>query len=317
MRLRTTIFGAAVIVAAGIGAAAADYPDRPITFQVPFGAGGGTDVAARTYAPYLEKCIGNDATLVILNKPGASGQIGFAELAKSPPDGYMISTLNAPNLEIGAITGSKAYSLDQFELLGNIVGTNVTLVVAKDSPIKTLADLVKAAKEATTPMNVGTSSLGAEDHLTSLRFAKMAGVKFTTLPLESAGNVRNAVVGGHIQLGSLSNSETAPFLDQLRVLAVATPERIADLPDVPTFRELGYDLVAGSNHVLGTRAGVPEEIRAKLAGCIASVAKDPAFLADAKKRSVSLNVMSDTEVKAFIAKEEADLRALWESDPWQ
>jgi tripartite-type tricarboxylate transporter receptor subunit TctC len=311
---KITVFGAALALAATIGLAAAEYPDKPITFQVPFGAGGGTDVAARTYAPYLEKCLGT--TLVVLNKPGASGQLGFAELATSEPDGYLISTLNAPNLEIGAITGT-TYKMEDFELLGNIVGTNVTIVVSKNSPIQTLEDLVKAAKESATPLNLGTSSLGAEDHLMSLRFAKMAGIKFTTLPLESAGNVRNSIIGGHIQVGSLSNNETAPFIDQLRVLAVATPERLPELPDVPTFRELGYDLLAGSNHVLGTRAGVPEEVRAKLAGCIAQVAADPAFLADAKKRSVSLNVMSDEEVKAFIAKEEADLRALWETDPWQ
>jgi tripartite-type tricarboxylate transporter receptor subunit TctC len=316
MGFKSILVGAAVALATSAGVAAAEYPDRPVTFLVPFGAGGGTDVAARTYAPYLEKCLGNNATLVVINKPGASGQLGFAELANSKPDGYTISTLNAPNFEIGAITGT-AYKLDQFELLGNIVGTNVTLVVAKDSPIKTLADLVKVAKESKNPINIGTSSLGAEDHLTGLRFAKMAGIKLTTLPLESAGNVRNAVIGGHIQVGSLSNNETAPFMDQLRVLATATPERLPEMPDVPTFREQGYDLVAGSNHVLGTRAGVPEEIRAKLAGCIQQVAKDPAFLADAKKRSVSLNVMDDKTVKAFIAKENADLQDLWKTDPWQ
>lgn len=315
MNIRTTIFGTAFVVAA-IGTAAAEYPDHPITFLVPFGAGGGTDVAARTYAPYLEKCIGNGVTLVIQNKPGAGGQVGFTELATSQPDGYMISTLNAPNFEVGAITGT-SYKLDQFELLGNIVGTNVTLTVSKDSDIKTLGDLIKAARESPTPMNLGTASIAADDHLMALRFAKMAGVKFTTLPLESASNVRNAVIGGHVKVGSLSNNETAPFLDQLRVLAVASAERVPELPDVPTFRELGYDLVAGSNHVLGTRAGVREEIRAKLAGCIVAVAKDPAFLADAKKRSVSLNVMNDKEVKVFIAREEADLRALWQSDPWQ
>jgi tripartite-type tricarboxylate transporter receptor subunit TctC len=307
-------FGAALAIAAGVSVAAAEYPDRPITFLVPFGAGGGTDVGVRTYAPYLEKCLGG--TMVVENKPGAGGQVGFAQLATSEPDGYLISTLNAPNVEVGAITGT-SYKLDQFELLGNIVGTNVTLSVSKDSDIKTLEDLIKAAKASPTPMNLGTASIAADDHLMALRFAKLADVKFTTLPLESAGNVRNAVIGGHVQVGSLSNNETAPFLDQLTVLAVASEKRVPELPDVPTFRELGYDLVAGSNHVLGTRAGVPEDIRAKLAGCIEQVVKDPAFLADAQKRKVSINFMNAEQVKAFIAKEEADLRALWASDPWQ
>ncbi len=316
MRRTTSLaaFGAALAIAAGVGVAAAEYPDRPITFLVPFGAGGGTDVGVRTYAPYLEKCLGG--TMVVENKPGAGGQVGFAQLATSEPDGYLISTLNAPNVEVGAITGT-SYKLDQFELLGNIVGTNVTLSVSKDSDIKTLEDLIKAAKASPTPMNLGTASIAADDHLMALRFAKLADVKFTTLPLESAGNVRNAVIGGHVQVGSLSNNETAPFLDQLTVLAVASEKRVPELPDVPTFRELGYDLVAGSNHVLGTRAGVPEDIRAKLAGCIEQVVKDPAFLADAQKRKVSINFMNAEQVKAFIAKEEADLRALWASDPWQ
>ncbi|MBP1888191.1 tripartite tricarboxylate transporter substrate binding protein [Sinorhizobium mexicanum] len=316
MNVIPTMFGAALMVAAGIGTAAAEYPDHPITFLIPFGAGGGTDVGVRTAVPYLERCIGNGATIVVENKPGASGQLGFAHLATSNPDGYMISTLNAPNVEVGAITGT-SYTLDKFDLLGNIVGTNVTLAVSKSSNIQTLDDLIKVAKESSTPMNLGTASIAADDHLMALRFAKMAGVRFTTLPLESAGGVRNAVIGGHVQVGSISNTETAPYLDQLRVLAVAAPQRVKELPDVPTFRELGYDLVAGSNHVLGIRAGTPEPIRAKLAGCIAQVAKDPGFLEEAKKRSIALNVMSDSEVKEFISKEDADLRALWKSDPWQ
>ncbi len=109
--------------------------------------GGGTDVAARTYAPYIESCLGT--TVVIVNRPGAGGQIGFAELATSPPDGYMISTLNVPNVQVGAITGT-AYTMDQFEFLGNIVGTNVTLTVGIDSPIETLDDLIEEARSRST-----------------------------------------------------------------------------------------------------------------------------------------------------------------------
>lgn len=314
MKLMPIVFGALLAAAAAVGVARAEYPDHPVRFLVPFGAGGGTDVGARTYAPYLEKCLGQP--VVVENKPGAGGQIGFAELATSEPDGYLFSTLNAPNVEVGAITGT-AYKLDDFELLGNIVGTNVTLAVSQTSDIKTLDDLIAAAKESSTPMNLGTSSLAADDHLMALRFARMAGIKFTTLPLESAGNVRNAIVGGHIMVGSLSNNETAPFVDQIRPLAVAAEERVPELPDTPTFRELGWDLVAGSNHVLGTRKGVSDEVKAKLAGCIDQVVKDPAFLADAEKRKVSINYMDAEQVKAFIAKENADLEELWKTDPWQ
>lgn len=307
----------AVIAAASIAtvAVAAEYPERPITFLVPFGAGGGTDVAVRTYAPLLERCLGGGATIVVQNKPGASGQIGFVELARSAPDGHMISTLNAPNVEIGAITG-KSYTLADFEIIGNIVGTKVALAVRRDSPIQTLADLVREAKSRSQPMNLGMASIGADDHLMALRFAKMAGVKFATLPLEGAANARNALIGGHVEVVSISNTESAPFQDQLRVLAVASEERVPSLSGVPTFRELGYDLVAGSNHVLGIRAGAPEPIRAKLAGCVEQVAADPQFLAEAEKRSISLNVMDAAEATAFVAKEEADLRALWASDPW-
>jgi tripartite-type tricarboxylate transporter receptor subunit TctC len=166
-------------------------------------------------------------------------------------------------------------------------------------------------------MNLGMASIAADDHLMALRFARMAEVRFTTLPLESAANVRNAIIGGHVEVGSISNTEAAPFLEHLRVLAVASAERVPELPDVPTFRELGYDLVAASNHPLATRAGVPEEIRARLADCIAQAAADPDFLEEAKTRSISLNVMSAEETKAFVEAEHADLHALWETEPWQ
>jgi len=307
---------ALVVLMSPTAALAQTYPERPITFLVPFGAGGGTDIAVRTYAPYLEDCIDNGASFVVVNRPGASGIQGFTELATAEPDGYMIATLNAPNVEVGAITRD-SYTLDQFELLGNIVGTNVTLAVDIDSDIETLDDLIAAAEAADPPLNLGMASIGADDHLMALRFASMADVEFNILPLESAGNVRTAILGGHVVVGSISNTETSPFMDQLRVLAVASTERLDSMADVPTFRELGYDLVAGSNHVLGTTARVPEEIVDTLASCIAEVAANPGFLAEAEERAISLNVMGKEEVEEFIANEAAQLRELWETDPWQ
>jgi tripartite-type tricarboxylate transporter receptor subunit TctC len=273
-------------------------------------------LAVRVSSPDLERCLGEGSTVVVVNRPGAGGVVGFIELASSEPDGYMIANLNAPNIAVNAITGS-SYTLEDFEILGNIVGTSVTLAVDKDSDIQSLEDLVDAARNASQPLNLGMASIAADDHLMALRFARLADVDFNYVPLESAPNVRNSILGGHLVVGSISNTETAPFLEELTVLAVASAERLDTLPDVPTFRELGYDLVAGSNHIIGTKAGVPEAIRDKLAGCIDQVGNDPVFLAEATERQISLNVMNAEEAQAFVAAEFAELQDIWEVSPWQ
>ena len=313
MKLYHTIVGATALVMAAAVPALAEYPDRPVTLLIPFSPGGGSDVGARTFQPYLEKCLGG--SIVILNKPGAGGELGFAELAASDPDGYKIGYLNMPNMASGAITKEATWSIDSFAYVGNMIGSRITLSVPKNSPIQTLDDLVALGKSSG-PLSLSVSGIGGDDHLSSLQFAKLVGIEFTVIPFGDGASSRAALLGGNVQVGSMSNSEAANFQEEFRTLGVMDNERTPFLPDIATFKEQGYDIVGGSTQVIGAPAGTPKEIVQKWSDCLGKVAADPAFLEEAKKRALPLSYMTGEQAEAFVRKENEALKALWASDPW-
>ncbi len=298
------------------GPASAAYPDRPITFIVPFSAGGNADLGVRTAEPYLEACLGG-ADIVVVNKPGAGGALGFSEIAAAPADGYTIGIINTPNFYSYPIVKETPWKIDSFELLGSIVGSVVTINVRPDSPIKSLKDLLQFAKTSDKPVNVGVPGIGGGDHLAMLRFADATGVDFTFIPFTDGPLVRNALLGGHIDIAIMSEVNAVSFDGEIVPLATARAERGELLPDTPTFRESGVDLVSSSQHIFAAPAGVPEEVRTKLVACLDQIVKDPAFLADAKTRSVLILNMDADEIKAYVTDEDAVYRKLWQTTPWQ
>ena len=296
--------------------AAAAYPDHPITFINPNSAGGGTDVGVRTWAPYVEECLGDGATFVIMAMPGATGAIGMSEAAKASNDGYTVGSLNMPQFVTNQIAKEMPFTVDTFEYIGNIVGVRSVLAVRPDSEFKTLDDFVKFAKASDAPINVGIGGLGADDHLGGLRFEQMIGEDFNFIPFGDGAQSRNALLGQQVEIAFMSNSEAAQFRDEIRPLAIASAERDALYPDTPTFKEQGYDMVSGSDHIIGTPKGAPEEALTKLRTCVAQAAADPAFLTDAKKRALSLNIMDAAATEAFVRDQERILRELWKTEPW-
>lgn len=315
MRLKSSL---ALLLLASVAAtpAAAEYPERPIAFINPNSAGGGTDVGIRTWAPYVEKCLGNGATFVVTAMPGATGAVGMTEAAKAPNDGYTIASLNMPQFVTNQIGKQMTFTVDTFDFLGNIVGVRSLIAVRPDSQFKTLADFVKFAKESGQPINVGLGGLGADDHLGGLRFEQMLGVDFNFIPFGSGADSRNALLGSQVEIAFMSNSEAAQFRDEIRPLAIAADSRDPLYPDTQTFKEAGFDLISGSDHIIGVPKGAPAEVETKLADCIAQAAKDPAFLADAKKRSLSLNIMDAKQTDAFVREQDKIFRDLWTTNPW-
>jgi len=314
MRSLKILAAVALAVSATTASAWAEFPEKPITFIIPYGPGGTSDVGARTWGPFMEKCLGQP--IVFVNKPGAGGELGFTELAAAAPDGYTIGALNVPNYPAGTITKPDAkYKLDSFVMIGNFYGSIVTINAKKGGQYDTLAKLVDAAKSGTN-INMAISNDGADDHIKMLDFMKQAGVKFTFIPMSDAATSRNAVMGGHVDVSGNSMTEVVPFQDELQTLAVASEEERPELPGIPTFKEQGYDVFGGSNHVIGAPAGTPPEVVEKLSGCLSQVAADPEFQKAAKERSLLLNVMDAKQTTEWVQKESERIKALWESDPW-
>jgi tripartite-type tricarboxylate transporter receptor subunit TctC len=313
VKIASTFLGAAMVALTAAAPALAEYPERAVTLLIPFSPGGGSDVSARTYEPYLEECLGQD--VVIVNKPGAGGELGFAELAQTTPDGYTIGYLNMPNMATGAITKDAPWTIDSFAYVGNVIGSRVTLSVPIESEIQDLDGLVAFAKE-NSPVALSVSGIGGDDHLMALRFSKLAGFDFNVIPFGDGASSRAALMGGHVQVGSMSNSEAALYQDRFRTLGVMDSERSSFLPDIPTFQEQGYDIVGGSTQVIGAPAGTPDEVIQKWSDCLGQVVNDPAFLEDATTRALPLAYMTAEETEQFVRAENEQLKALWESDPW-
>src|ERR671910_3538055 len=162
------------------GAAGAAYPEKPINLIVAYSPGGGTDLIARAIAPYLEKYLGGGARIVIVHRPGAGGEIGFAAIANAPADGYTIGFVNTPPLMTIPIERTAQFGGPQrFELLGNVIDDPCNFAVHADSEIRNLKDLAAYAKANPGRVTVGSSGIGSDDHLLMLMLERAAGGKMT------------------------------------------------------------------------------------------------------------------------------------------
>src|SRR5690606_14653837 len=168
---------------------AAGYPSHPINFIVSYGPGGGTDLVARMMAPFLQKYLGNDSRIVVLNRPGAGGAIGFAELARAQPDGYTIGFINTPNLLTIPIERETSFTWKSFDLIGTVIDDPGAFAVLDTNPVKTLADPTAYAKQNPGDATGGTTGTGSDDHLAMLQFARASGAKLTRVPYKGAGEV--------------------------------------------------------------------------------------------------------------------------------
>lgn len=306
---------AGIMLCASTSMTLAQYPEQPIIFILPVSAGGATDVAARTYAPHLAQCIGKNATIVVTNMPGGNSVVGISAVAASPKDGLTFGALNMPNLVTTTITAERSYTVDSFDFLGSVVGSTSAFSVATGSDIQTLADLVAKAKQGKVRVGVGT--IGSDDHLAFLRFGRAAGISFDFIPFGDEARARNALLGGNADVIGMSANAALAFKDEIHVLGAAAEERLFYAPDIPTFKEQGYDLVSGSMHALGVPKGVPEDVLQILRDCVDSLETNETFLAEATERNLALKFLDAEELVSAIEAEDADLRAIWEDTPWQ
>jgi tripartite-type tricarboxylate transporter receptor subunit TctC len=292
---------------------AQEFPDRPVTYVVVFGPGGTVDTGARTLAPFLEACLGQ--SIVVVNRPGAGGEVGFVDIATSENTGYTIGALNTPNLIISNITKeSPNYSMDDFTYLGQIYGSRVTINARKGGEFATFDDIAAIAGER--KVNVGITMFGSDDHLVLSRIVKSLGIEANFIPLSDGASVRNALLGGHIDLSGSSVTEVGAFQDELQTLALAAEERTVVLPDVPTLRELGHDVVGGSDAIIGGPANLPAEVVAKFDSCFQSIAEDPEFIRLSTTRNLMLSPMDAAQTTQWVQNEVEILREMYESDPW-
>lgn len=294
----------------------AEYPDKPISIIVGYSAGGGTDVMARTVAKYLETALGG-ASVVIKNEPGAGGQIGFTHVATAQADGYTLGTFNLPAALALTYDRKADYDAGSYTYLANFVEDPNTVVVNASSPYTSLDALVKAAKANPGAITVGLSSLGGNDHFSAIMLENAATAQFTLVPFKGAALARTALLGGHIASGTMTLGQTTKYQDQIRVLAVLSDKRSPFRPEVPTAKELGYDIQMSSLRGIVAPKGLPADVQKRLQKALDEVNANPEFQELMAKQGNPIAYMP-SDVYTRVAKTQSEVaKSIWEKTPWK
>lgn len=255
----------------------ASYPERPITYMIAFSPGGESDITARLQQKYLEDDL--KVKFLITYKTGGGGSVCWAELVRSKPDGYTIAGVNEPHTILQPLQrADTGYKTEDLTRIACFQYTPSVLIVRKDSPFKTLQDMVEFAKKNPGVVTIGGTGTWASTHFAYLLFEKAAGIKLTYIPYAGSGATKPAILGGHVSAIVGHPTHAVELGDQIRVLAVCAEERSKALPNVPTFKELGYPgVVEGSYRGVAAPPGTPKEIVERLAGAFKKINFDPEF----------------------------------------
>ena len=241
---------------------AASFPEKPVTLIVPYGAGGGSDIFARTMSAAFEKDKLLPKPLIVENKPGGSGGIGFAYVAAKKKDPYFMvaavtSFLTTP------LMGRSPVNYQNFTPLANLVFDEYMLMVRADSKYKTIKDIVADAKANPKKLTIGGSAVGGADSICTVLLEKAAGIQLNYIVFNSGGEVNGALLGGHIDIMVANPGEALELYKagKVRIMGVYAGKRLAGAPDIPTMKEQGIDAVYVQNRGFCAPADIPADAR--------------------------------------------------------
>jgi tripartite-type tricarboxylate transporter receptor subunit TctC len=301
------------------GPSAAAYPERAITMLVAYPPGGGTDLIARALAPYIEKNLGGEAKIVVVNRAGAGGEIGFAALAAAPADGYTIGFVNTPPLLTIPIERPAQFHWQRFDYVGNIIDDPCNFSVHADTGLRNLGELAAYAKAHPGEVTVGTTGIGSDDHLAMLMFERAAGVKMRHIPFKGSADVRAAIAGKQIMVAAINIGEALQYQrggTALRNLVQMSPARTNLASDLATAKEQGYDIEMSSLRGLAAPKGLPPEIRERLVKAVERSVADPEFQAKAAQFFAPLRYLAPAQYEALVREADQQFRQLWKELPW-
>jgi len=302
---------AAILLAAMTGAARAqqDFPARPIQLMVAFPAGGSTDIAARIVASIAEKALGQP--IVVVNRGGAGGQIGWTELVRQRPDGYYIGFINLPATNTVILDAERRaiFTEKDFTPIINQVLDPGVIWVRADSPYKTVQDLIDAAKKSPGSIRAATTGILSDDHLAILMTEEAApGAKFRLVHLEGGVAQFKEIMAGNIDVAfdNVGSIVKRVQSGEVRALAVMDDVRSKFLPDAPTMKELGFPTVISSSTrgVAGPK-GMPAPLVAKLRDALKNAMEDPEHVKKLEEQGIAIKIMIGDEYEKYFAETHA------------
>jgi tripartite-type tricarboxylate transporter receptor subunit TctC len=305
---KRTVALLAAICAVGVAApASAQYPDRPIKMIVPWAAGGDTDNIFRPLAPLLQKHLGQ--AVVIANVGGASGTVGAREAKGSPADGYTVYAVH-DYIHLVHYAGLTDITYKDFEPICLVAATPSVLTASPKTPWTDWKGLVEDAKKRPGEISVG-ATLGSTSHIFPASVEKAAGIKFKYVSYDGLAPRMNAILGGHIDLTDSNLTQKGKVeAGQLKFIAIASEQRNADMPNVPTLKELGMNIVYEVVRGLMVPKGTPAPVRAKLAEACQKTTSEAEFQDAMKKQGTRVAFLDDKAYAAFLDKIDAENKAI-------
>ncbi|ALM84075.1 tripartite tricarboxylate transporter substrate binding protein [Bordetella sp. N] len=313
-----TLSAALLFIAAAPAAHAAWPDDQPIEIVVGFSAGGGTDLMARALAPFIEKRLGGHARVVVLNKPGASGEIANAYVARAKPDGYTLGVINVPSFNFLPMYKKTQYKPEDFTLVARVVNDPTVLIARSDAKANTLAAIVDALKKNPKSLSFGYNGIGTNGHLALKQLQNESGAEPNDVPFKGTSESKTAVLGSHVDYAFVSAGEMPELRSgssNLRAVAQFGTERSKALPDVPTAAEQKYKVTMTSERGFAAPKGVPADAVARLQKAIADSIADPAFIKAASNDALVLAYLPGAEWQASLNQQAPALRAIADTIP--
>jgi tripartite-type tricarboxylate transporter receptor subunit TctC len=283
------------------GLSFAAYPEKPVNMIIAFTAGGSSDVQARIMQKYWDKFVKQQWTFVY--KPGAGGAIGFGEIAMARPDGYTIGGVNVPHMIIQPLAQNAQFSIDDFAYICQVVNDPQTVAVRKDSPFKKAADVFAFAKANPGKLKVGLVGPNSGHHLMFLDVQSKMDFSVTEVFYKGAADQNVALLGGEIDVMFGNLNDVMRSLEEMRVLALAGEKRNDFLPDVPTLKEEGFDIVSDIRRGFTAPKGISKEVLTYLRDVFEKICKDPDYLADMKRAGQPTEYMDGEAFSAYVHKQ--------------
>jgi tripartite-type tricarboxylate transporter receptor subunit TctC len=275
------------------------YPNRPITVIVPFSAGGAMDLVARALEKYAPKYLGQP--IVVVNKPGGTGTIGWNELTNANPDGYTLG-ISSIELLVQPLYGTTKYHYPtSLEPISQVATLSTIMVVKADHPCKNVDEIISYAKRHPGQLKFGHSGIGSMSHIIGETFAEVADINIEQVPFHGASESTAALLGNHIQIvfGNPSTVKEQIKNGTLRALATTSEQRLTDpdLAQIPTFKEQGFDITSNTWIGLTAPKELPPEIKAKIEEGFKAIIADPEFKANIENLGLQVEYLNSEDSK--------------------
>jgi tripartite-type tricarboxylate transporter receptor subunit TctC len=320
---RTSLYTLGVAATAGLSAphpAQAAWPgDRPIEVIVPVPPGGGLDTMTRVVMAAVQQQLPG-SRIIVVNRPGAGGQIGWEATHAAAPDGYTLAATSVPAMVAYSIERTTRYSNESFTYIANVVDDPGGLFVAGNSPLRSLDDLLSAARARPGTVTYGSTGVGSDDHFLVIGVEEGANLTpMNHVPFNGTAPMLTALLGGHLELGAFNVSEGLALLrdGKIRSLGQAAVNRWSGLPEVPTLREQGLNVVSSASRGILAPPNLPAGIQRKLEVAFRAALADPAFVREAERLNLPLSLQVGEEYRRTVLASDHDLRGLWQRRPWR